>query len=221
MAEKILSKTSLKDPKSFNIFCEKCDNILDISRAIAKDVDTLDSETPRNLSSDQNSDNDEEVDYESMLKKIEAGQKLTNDELRSIDIKEMVKNEYYKKMAKKGEIKKSIIDMIDDLGNADDNTQAYMICKNCSFNKTIDPGFRVLSKNPEGVTATHDYVNEASYRNKVHVRTIPITRNFNCPNKECPVYKNKLAPEAIFFRKNANTHETIYVCKRCLTIKMN
>lgn len=218
MTEK--SKTK-KDSKSFNIFCEKCDNILDISRAVVKDIDTLDSETPRNLSSDQNSDNDEDVDYESLLKKIEDGKKLTNDELRSIDIKEMVKNEYYKKMSKKGEIKKSIIDMIDDMGNADDNTQAYMVCKNCSFNKTIDPGFRVLSKNPEGVTATHDYVNEASYRNKVHIRTIPITRNFNCPNKECPVYKNKLAPEAIFFRKNTNTHETIYVCKRCLTIKMN
>jgi hypothetical protein len=133
----------------------------------------------------------------------------------------MVNNDYYKKMSKKGEIKKSIIDMIDDMGNSDDNTQAYMICKNCSFNKTIDPGFRILSKNPEGVTTIHDYVNEASYRNKVHIRTIPITRNFNCPNTECPVYKKMLPPEAIFFRKHANTHETVYVCKRCLSIKMN
>jgi len=214
MAEKNKTK---KDSKSFNIFCEKCGNILDISRSVVRDMDMSDSETPKNLSSDNN----ENVDYESLLKKIEEGKKLTNEELRSIDTKEMVKDEYYKKMSKKGEIKKGIIDMIDDMGNADDNTQAFMVCKNCSFNKTIDPGFRVLSKNPEGVTATHDYVNEASYRNKVHIRTMPITRNFNCPNKECPVYKNKLPPEAIFFRKNPNTYETIYVCKRCLTIKMN
>lgn len=218
MAEK--DKTQ-KDKKPFSIYCEKCDNILDISRTVVKDIDTLDTETPKNLSSEQNSDNDEDVDYEKLLKKIEDGQKLTNQELRTIDIKEMVKNEYYKKMSKKGEIKKSIIDMIDDLGNADDNTQAFMVCKNCSFNKPIDPGFRVLTKNPEGVTATHDYVNEASYRNRVHIRTMPVTRNFNCPNKECPVYKNNIVPEAIFFRKNPNTYETIYVCKRCLTIKMN
>jgi hypothetical protein len=213
------NKTKKDSSKSFNIFCENCDNILDISRFNVKNGDTLDSETPKNLSSNQNSD--EDVNYESFLKKIEDGEKLSNDDLKSINIKEMVNNDYYKKMSKKGEIKKSIIDMIDDMGNSDDNTQAYMICKNCSFNKTIDPGFRILSKNPEGVTTIHDYVNEASYRNKVHIRTIPITRNFNCPNTECPVYKKMLPPEAIFFRKHANTHETVYVCKRCLSIKMN
>ena len=213
------NKTKKDSSKSFNIFCENCDNILDISRFNVKNGDILDSETPKNLSSNQNSD--EDVNYESFLKKIEDGEKLSNDDLKSINIKEMVNNDYYKKMSKKGEIKKSIIDMIDDMGNSDDNTQAYMICKNCSFNKTIDPGFRILSKNPEGVTTIHDYVNEASYRNKVHIRTIPITRNFNCPNTECPVYKKMLPPEAIFFRKHANTHETVYVCKRCLSIKMN
>jgi hypothetical protein len=241
-----------KDKKPFSIFCEKCDNILDIARSIdKKDIIAIDSATPEELSSDSESGSDaksdvesdaeshaetdsasdaesdagsrdlDDVDYEALLKKIEEGKKLSSDELKSIDIKNMVKNEYYKKMAKKGEIKKNIMDMIEDMGNSDENTQAYMVCKNCSFSKSIDPGFKVLSKNPDGITSTNDYVNESSYRNKVHLRTMPITRNFNCPNKDCPVYKNKLAPEAIFFRKNANTHETIYVCKRCLTIKMN
>ena len=188
---------------------------MDISRSIKK-VDILDSDTPINLSSDNN-----DVDYESILQKIEMGNKLSNEDLQKIDIKELVKNEYYKKMVKKGEIKKSIIDMIDDMGNSDENTQAFMVCKNCSFNKNIESEFRILSRNPDGMTSSHDYINEAVYRNKVHIRTMPCTRNFNCPNKECPVYKNNVSPEAIFFRKNANTHETIYVCKRCLTIKLN
>ena len=230
-------KVTKKDKKPFSIFCEKCDNILDIARSIdKKDNIAIDSATPEELSSDtehsnvlsddhsehsDNSKEDDDVDYEGLLKKLEDGNKLSSDELKIIDIKNMVKNEYYKKMAKKGETKKLIIDMIEDMGNSDENTQAYMVCKNCSFNKSIDAGFKVLSKNPEGITSTNDYVNEASYRNKVHIRTMPITRNFNCPNKECPVYKNNLASEAIFFRKNANTYETIYVCKRCLTIKMN
>jgi len=205
-------KQTKKDRKT-SIFCDKCNNILDISRTRIKS--TTESE------SGPTSNSEKEVDYESFLKKVEKGEKLSNDELSLIDTKEIFKNDYYKKMSKKGEIKKSIMDMIDDMGNSDENVQAYMVCNNCAFSKSIDPGFRVLTKQPEGVTATHDYVNEASYRNKVHIRTMPITRNFNCPNKDCPVYKNKLAPEAIFFRKNATSHEIIYVCKRCLTIKMN
>jgi hypothetical protein len=216
--------------RSSDIFCEKCDNILDITMTRPLTDNVLESDTPTNVSSDDDDDKDikddgngdQGVDYESMLKKIEAGNKLTYEELRTIDIKNMVKNEYYKKMAKKGEIKKSIIDMIDDMGNADDNTRAYMICKNCAFSKNIEPGFRILSKNLEGGDAmTDNYISDAFYRNKVHIRTMPVTRNFNCPNKNCPVYTEKIAPEAIFFRKNANTYETIYVCKRCLTVKMN
>ncbi len=202
----------------YDIFCEKCDNILDITRSIPDGIEDFDTKTPTEISSDTEQD---EVEYERILKKIEDGKKPTNEELNMINIKDMVKNEYYKKMAKKGEIKKNIIDMIDDMGNADDNTNAFMICKNCFFTKNIIPEFRVLSKNPEGHASIHDYTNEIMYRNKVHVRTMPSTRNYKCTNKDCPSVKGTIAPEAIFFRKNTNTHETIYVCKRCLTIKIN
>lgn len=238
--------------KVFDIFCERCDNILDITRSIPENAELFDSNTPDVLSSDsdtedhnqdqddednQNQDENEDkdhdmkkeedtkpksnVDYESLLKKIEDGAKPTNDELREIDIRDMVKNEYYKKMAKKGKIKKSIIDMIDDLDNADDDTNAFMICNNCNYSKNIDPGFRVLSKNPENYIAQNEFVNEDAYRNKVHLRVFPSTRTFNCPNIKCPSKQKNVQSEAIFFRKNANTHETVYVCKKCLTIKMN
>lgn len=240
-----IEKNKIKKELKNDIYCEKCDNILDITRTIAKTFDgvDVDSGTPKELSSDgesensadeanieannevndeANDDDDDGVDYGFLLKKIEDGEKLTNDELRSINIKNMVKHEYYRKMAKKGEIKKNIIDMIEDLKNSDDNTHAYMICKNCGFNKPIDPRFRIMSRNPVDSTDTnsHTMINEDFYRNRVHVRTLPITRNFNCPNKECPVYKDKLAPEAVFFRKNPRSYELVYVCKRCLTVKM-
>jgi len=217
--------TDIKMISNLGIFCDKCDNILDISRTNTKiNINALDTtDTPKELSDSDNDDNENkvDVDYESLLKKIESGKKLTNDELKMIDIKDMVKNEYYKKMSKKGEIKKMLIEMIDDMGNSDDNTQAYLVCKNCGFSKNIDSGFRVLTKNPEGIVANHDYTNDAFLRTKIHIRTMPRTRNFNCPNKNCPVYKNKLAPEAIFFRKNAKSYETIYACCHCRTIKMN
>lgn len=246
--------TKTKTKKVFDIFCEKCDNILDITRSIPENVEVYDNNTPDVLSSDDDEDQDQDrdqdqdqdqdnqtdgqetdehendnknkepisnVNYEALLKKIEDGGKPTNEELREINIKDMVKNEYYKKMAKKGKIKKSITDMIDDLGNSDDNTNAFMVCNNCNYNKNIDPGFRVLSKNPENYIAHNDFVNEDAYRNKVHLRVVPSTRSFKCPNAKCPSKQKNVQSEAIFFRKNAGTHETVYVCKKCLTIKMN
>jgi len=208
------------DTSANDIFCEKCDNILDISRTpFARDDNML---TPNTISSDGDEDADIDVDYESILKRIEKGEKIPDDELSLIDVKDMAKNDYYKKMSKKGEIKKQIIEMIEDVGNSDENTQAYMVCNNCYFTKPIKAKFRVLTKNPEGVMAEHDYVNEATYRNRVHMRTMPRTRDFNCPNKECPSHTDKHIPnEAIFFRKSANAYDTVYVCTNCLTIKMN
>lgn len=214
-----LEKEEIKDMKIVtsenDIFCEKCDNILDISKTPLAYIGNDYAPTPTSLSSE------DEINYESILKKVENGEKLSDDELKLIDIKDMTKNEYYKKMSKKGEIKKQIMDMIEDMGNSDENIQAYMVCRNCAFTKPIKGKFKILTKNPEGATSTHDYVNEASFRNRVHMRTMPRTRDFNCPNKECPSYTQKTPNEAIFFRKNADAYDTIYVCTNCLTVKVN
>jgi hypothetical protein len=218
----------MSDNNNHDIFCENCNNILDVTRSVIKKDMFGDSEGDQDL--DQAKDqkpvqNPEQnlvaVDYDTLLKKLEDGKKLTGDELSSIDVKEMVKSEYYKKMVKKGEIKKMIIDMQEDQGNSDENTRAYLICRNCAFTKVIENKFRVLSKNPEGSVAEHEFIDEANLRLKSHIRTMPVTRYFNCPNKKCPTYTENLASEAVFFRKNTNVYETIYVCRRCLTVKMN
>lgn len=215
-------------------FCEKCDNILDISRTpLGNYGDILGEDTPNTMSSDTDDSEpktdrslaqpkiEKPIDYDDMLKRVEKGEKLTYDELNTIDVKELAKNEYYKKMAKKGEIKRQILEMIDDMGNSDENIQAYMVCRNCSFTKEIKPQMKIMSKNPEGVVASHDYIDEVSYRNRIHFRTMPRTRKYECPNKDCPVYTKKIPNEAIFFRKNADTYETIYVCVNCMTVKSN
>jgi len=233
-------KSSGVDMSSYinEFFCERCDNILDISRTPmgnfgnAHGPHELEPETPSTISSDTDSSAktdrsmaqpkvEKDVDYDTMLKRVEKGEKLTYDELNKIDVKDLAKNEYYKKMSKKGEIKKQILEMIDDMGNSDENTQAFMVCRNCSFSKEIKPQMKIMSKNPEGVVATHDYIDEVSYRNRIHFRTMPRTRKYECPNKNCPVYTKKKPNEAIFFRKNADTYETIYVCVNCMTVKSN
>jgi hypothetical protein len=162
------------------------------------------------------------VDYQKILKKAESGEQLSSEELLSIDIKEIFKHDYYKKIPKKGELKKKIIDMIEDLGNSDENKKAYFICNNCGYHRAIQPQLKVLSKMREGIAVDdNDVVNETYYRNKVFMKTLPNTREFKCINNKCPSVIGKVSPEAKFIRKNANTYELVYVCTRCLTIKMN
>jgi hypothetical protein len=194
----------------YDIYCDRCNNIMNITRTIPRHDDT-----PVAISSSH-----EPVDYEQMLRKVEADQPLTVAEISQIDIKEMTKDEYYMKMQNKGKIKKKITDMIEDIDNTDDMTQSYMICKNCAYNKPITQGVRIMSMNPEGVVATHDYADEANYRCKVHVRTMPCTRNFICTNKQCATVTERAVNEAVFFRKNQHSHETVYVCKRCLDVRI-
>ena len=84
--------------KAFDIFCENCDNILDISRSL-KVNDIIESDTPVSVSSTEESSN--KFDYETFLKKMENGESVFDEELKKIDIKDLVQDEYYKKMQKK------------------------------------------------------------------------------------------------------------------------
>lgn len=205
-----------------DIFCEKCDNILDVSRtSLTKEEVDLNDSQPTDTIESESTENKIVVDYENILRKVENDEKLTNEELSSIDIKDMVKDDYYKKLGKKGKIKTQIMEMIDDMRNSDENTSAYLVCQNCAFTKPIKSGLHILTKNPEGVPATHDYINESNYRVRVNMRTMPRTRNFTCQNKNCKGLMQSLPQEAIFFRKSADSYETIYVCTHCLAIKIN
>lgn len=195
-----------------NIFCDNCNNLFNIK---THSNEQEDQETPEVLSTSANIN----IDYKIILQKVENETPLTIDELKSIDIKELMNNDYYKKLAKKGDIKKKIIDMIDDMVNSDEKTNAYMVCQNCGHTVPIKSGSCIITKTPEGVNAEYEYINETVYRNKVFMNTIPRTHAFTCTNNKCPVYVNKLQPEAVFFRKNVNTYDTIYVCAHCLTIK--
>ncbi len=243
------------------VYCDNCNNILDITRTVPKtnlfDEETYDTVSSISKSSDKDKESDvdsnsdsesvssndsseseqsddldsdeplsSELDakqvanYENILKKLQNGEQPTEDELKSVDIKEIIRTDYYKKMNGKGQLKTTLANMIDDLANSDTNTKVYHICNNCLFSKQLEPGFHVLSKNPEGIVSSHDYENEEVYRNMVYQRTKPRTRAFKCINKSCPTVLGTKPSEACFFRKTS-TYELIYVCTTCHTIKQN
>lgn len=197
------------------IFCDKCAYLFDISRNRGQQTDTI-TATPDTISSSA----DTCIDYKSILQKIENNVALTNDELKRIDIKDMITCDYYKKIAKKGEVKKKIIDMVEDMDNSDEKTEAYMVCQNCAHTIPIQPKTHILTYIPTGNTSVYKYINESTYRNRIHLNIMPRTRAFNCPNKKCSVYTNNAQQEAIFFRKTPTAYDTIYVCVNCLTIKV-
>jgi hypothetical protein len=192
-----------------NIFCGKCGNLFDIKTQSFEGIpEIVSTSTTAN------------IDYKTILQKVESDKTLTQDELKTIDIKDLINNEYYKKLTKKGEIKKKIIDMIDDMINSDEKTTAFMVCQNCGYTEPIKQRSCILTKITEGSNNTYDYINETVFRNKTFMNTMPRTKDFICSNKTCSMQANKIQPEAIFIRRNKHTYETIYVCCHCLTIKI-
>jgi hypothetical protein len=130
----------------------------------------------------------------------------------------MIKSKYYRGLKSKSDIKKKILGMIDDMGNSDENTTFYLFCTNCGYSRQLDSGFHILSKNPEGMAATHDYSDESKIRNAVHYGIHPRTREFICPNKNCASHQKGNPTEAVFLR-DGDSYRMIYVCTTCLTIK--
>jgi DNA-directed RNA polymerase subunit RPC12/RpoP len=205
------------DKIDMSYYCERCNTIMSITRNLNNYGVKLDTETPDTVSDTDEIKIDDDF-YERVLKLIVEDKDITDDDLNNINLVDITKTPYYKKMDGKGEIKKKIIAMKEDLDNSDINVDAYLVCSNCHFNKKIPNQFLVLTKNPEGVADTYDYIDEDMHRNKIYSRTFPRTRNFSCSNKSCPSKKKGVTPEACFFRKR-NMFQTVFVCVHCSTIK--
>lgn len=158
--------------------------------------------------------------YQRILSKVEADEELTDDQIARIEIKDMIKSQYYRDLKSKSVIKKKILTMIEDMGNSDDNTEFYLFCSNCGYSRTLDSNFHVLSKNADGVASTHDYFDEDKTRLIVHSGIYPRTREFNCPNKDCSSQRGTpTTPTEACMVRDANSYHMTYVCVNCLTVK--
>jgi hypothetical protein len=177
---------------------------------------SVDSESESEVEPER--DDETEDFYEAVLKAIENETPLTDDQLEKIDVKRMIKTEYYRSLKSKSAIKKKILAMIEDMGNSDDNTTFYLFCTNCGYSRALDPGFHIMSKNPEGVASIHDYSDESKLRIAVHTGIYPRTREFTCPNDKCVTLQKGTPTEACMMR-DGDSYKMIYVCTDCLSIK--
>ena len=97
------------------------------------------------------------------------------------------------------------------------NNIAYMMCNNCGYAKSMEPGTLILSR-MSGKEEIKYVADRNKYKDMVHDPTLPITRKYVCPNKECESHKNHEKREAMWFKPNRHTYVTIFICRSCETM---
>jgi RNase P subunit RPR2 len=90
---------------------------------------------------------------------------------------------------------------------------AQFFCKNCNYTQNIINKTLILSKKSKFLSQSFD---TSDYGNMVFSDILPITREYTCPNKECPSHTNPIKKKAKFFRKN-NSFVLKYICVSCNT----
>ena len=179
-----------------------------------------DSDTPTSLSESESSTTVNDIVSEIITNGSYDGEvdmKLIDDVLKMASYKKLsskdkvfVKNKLMEQLPQEEKIK--LMDKSASSTGTKQTGNAYFICKNCGTFEPIKTGTLVMSKlSAEG---NHDFMDNMSYKNMVHIRTLPLTRNYICPNDKCVSHKDHEKREAVFFRMGSQ-YRVRYVCKAC------
>jgi len=95
------------------------------------------------------------------------------------------------------------------------NNNIYFVCQNCNSSFEIEPGTVILSTNFD---VNNQKIQQYDFGFKVKDPTLPRTKDYICPKKECDSHKpeNNVIREAVIFRE-AKSFITRYVCTMCLS----
>jgi len=197
-------------------YCPHCNNTYDIARTS--------KQTGGNFEFSSSSEGLEGGSYAGLIDKILKGTHITENDVKTVDIKKLAKSAEYKKL--KQDEKEMVYNKIQDslpeklkkliqnkpVETSDDNL-AYFVCSNCSYSVKIEEGTRIFSRTSDDVSQTYG---TGDYSDMLHSNIVPRTRKYVCPNKKCVSHKDPIKREAIFFRKN-NSYEIVYICSACKT----
>lgn len=216
-------------------FCQNCDNMYSITKNIPvakQQGGGEESDTPMTVSHTDTSKTSktrnmrrQEEDYESIIKNLinnEPTDILDHMTLETVD--KITKSSSYKKLS--GKDKEHVYNKIMEyVPQADKSKQmetttsksiniAYFICKNCGYSEQILPGTLVMSR--VSSESVNEYTDHAQYKNMIKVKTLPLTRQYVCPNKICDSHTDYEKREAVFFRTKGS-YRVRYICKACET----
>lgn len=98
------------------------------------------------------------------------------------------------------------------MSTVENNTAiVYFKCNNCGFKTNVLPQTLICQK------TMHSKQTIKVNPNIVHDPTLPITKHYVCPNKNCDTFKNPLLKEAVF-AKQYDSNVIVQICKVCKTL---
>lgn len=204
-------------------YCPNCNNIYDITKNIPNTLNLEQSggqvsETPDTVSSLNNTSDNDFVNV--IIKKILSGEQLNRNDLKGITLDSLTKNNSYKKL--QGKSKELIYNKVAELLNNQEaasksitpiSSNAYFICKNCGNYEPIKSNTLIVRK-LYGETNEVEYEDFNKFKEMAHVKCLPLTRNYICPNKKCPSQTDFSQRAARFYRVSGS-FRVRYVCTSC------
>jgi len=199
-------------------FCRECDNIYDVTNSVInKQVGIQnDSETPTSISDDANDPAQQTI---SNINDILTN--ILNDDAAQFMITQptyenVIKSSAYKKLsvANKAIIDEKLENFIvyDENDENNKSNKSYFICDNCGYNENIPDETIISSKSTNNIA--QEYYDEERCKEMMHIKTLPLTRNYVCVNSSCESHDDHSKREAVFFRME-NTYAVRYICKSC------
>ena len=185
-------------------YCPNCNNTYDIARTSTQiggdfGLSTTDSEMLEGGANLQN-----------LFDKILKDQVISLDDVKGIDMKNMVKSMEYKKLTKHE--KEKIYNKIQDILPKDkkkiienkphevgDENLAFFVCSNCGYSIKIKEGTKIFSRTSDNLSQSYA---TGDYSDMLNSNILPRTRKYVCQNDKCESHKNPVKREAVFFRKN-------------------
>jgi hypothetical protein len=200
-------------------FCQKCDNLFDITKTIATPNPQTGGST--GTSSDSTSDTPSSVNssaernnYHSVIKKILANEEISDEDTANIEFNSITKDPSYTKLnSKQRDTVFNRLQEINPENNKGATKNAYFICKSCGFSEQIKPGTAIVRRMSESSSMSEDMT---KYKDMVHAKELPHTKRYTCPNKTCKTHSNPDLKEAMFFRTDG--YKVKYVCNECKTL---
>ncbi len=182
-------------------YCPKCLNIYNITKSIKTQSGgnkTLIDIITKLLN---NEDIDDKIKFSQddidELNHIQEYKKLTNKQ------KDYIYNFINEKITKK---------ISNDKTNTPKNM--YFICKNCGNTELIKESTMICSRENNINNISND--SNFNVKEYLHMKILPRTRQYNCPNNNCKSHNSVTEKSAIFMRLN-NSYKIRYICESCET----
>lgn len=217
-------------------FCPICNNFFDITNLPNTQLQNVINEPKSDISegvnnndipikentggSSDNSGNIESINYNQLIDNI-IKNKIDKKQYKNINVTDLKYSlkKYYQKNKLVEDIEllyNKIIDKLNlpnipkNLGNKIKKNM-YYICNNCGYSEKIKNGTKIFSSEPYTFSNSNTLFDCDKYINN---NTLPLTKNYTCPNINCETHNNSSLKEALFFRINTS-YKLQYICKIC------